>query len=78
MVKYRRKEGAGGDGLGKVCSQRPIRARDLQMCACRVRNHLEGEFKRLSLLGGDRKGAVTAAAGDVDRESWVEVSMLYT
>ena len=68
MVKYRRKEGAGGDGLGKVCSQRPIRARNLQMRACKVRNHLEGQLKRLSLLGVVRKGAVAAAAGDADRD----------
>ena len=36
------KEGAWGDGLGNVCSQKPMRARNLQMWAWIMRERLEG------------------------------------
>ncbi len=77
MVKCRRKEGGGGDGLGKVCSHRPIRARNLQMCAWRVRKNLEGGLERLPVLGGVRNGGIVAAAGEADRGFWVGLCMLY-
>lgn len=77
MRNVRWKEGAGGEGVGKVCSQKPMRARNRQVRAWRVRRRREGGLEGLE---GVRKGVVVAAArdGDEDGEFGVGVRMLST
>lgn len=61
-------EGAGGDGLGNVCSQKPMRASNLQMWAWIMRERLEGAVEWFSGLFDVR---------DSNGEFWV-VRMLWT
>ena len=71
VVKCRWKEGAGGDGLGKVWNQKPIRARSLQMRAWRRRCHLERELERALVLRDIGEGVLVGKVGDGDEGFWV-------